>query len=93
MVHKMCTGWQESNGGCPDTARERFAEQNTAKGSKRKKNELISLDCGSFCAFVFRVAGVGQAQKKNKKRMSRVEFRAGDVNGGSPSSTDEVSAY
>lgn len=33
----MCTGWQESNGGCPDAAREKFVEQNTAKGGKQKK--------------------------------------------------------
>lgn len=41
----------------------------------------------SFCAFV------GKVKKQTKKQTSLFEFQAGDVNGDSPSSTDEVSSY
>lgn len=71
-------------------------------GQRREKGKLkikyLKMASGSmrwglffFCAFDFvrvRVAGVGRF-----KKMSLVEFQAGDVNGDSPSSTDEVSPY
>lgn len=58
----------------------------------------VGANRGSFCAFV--AGGKGAAREENKeerKKERKTEamyfFRAGDVDGDGPSSTDEVSPY